>query len=83
MHPDDIAAAGLGAGQRVDIQSRTGAETRQVRGFTIVGYDLPRRTTATYYPEGNPLVHIDRVADKSGTPAFKSVVITIRPAAEQ
>jgi len=71
---------GLASGQKVDVTTRAPGEPRQVRGFRIVPYDLPPRTVATYYPEGNPLVPIDSVADKSGTPTFKSVVVTIRPA---
>jgi anaerobic selenocysteine-containing dehydrogenase len=81
MHADDIAAAGLAEGQRVDITSHHGGERRTVHGFRLVAYDMPRRTAATYFPEGNALVALDSFAEKSRTPAYKSVVITIAAAA--
>jgi hypothetical protein len=46
-----------------------------------VAFDLPRRCAAAYYPEANPLVPLESVAEGSRTPTFKSVVITLAPAA--
>lgn len=77
MNADDIDAAGLVEGERVDIESHARGEILRVSDFKVVAYDLPRRTTATYYPEGNPLVSIDHLADKSRTPAYKSVVVRV------
>jgi hypothetical protein len=57
-------------------------EERVARGFRVVPYDIPRRCAATYFPEANVLVPIRSVADKSNTPASKSVVISIAPVAE-
>jgi len=31
-------------------------ERRTIRDFSVIPYDIPRRCTATYYPETNPLV---------------------------
>ena len=39
----------------------------------------PRGNCATYFPEANPLVPLDSVADRSNTPTSKSVIIRIRP----
>ena len=47
--------------------------------FTVVPYSIPRRCAATYFPEANVLVPLHHFADKSHTPASKSVVISIRP----
>ena len=83
LNRDDIAAAGLHARQVVDLISHFEGEERVARGFTIVPYDIPRRCAATYFPEANVLVPVRSVAEKSNTPASKSVVISIRPATEE
>jgi hypothetical protein len=53
-------------------------EERVARRFTIVKYSIPRYCAATYFPETNVLVPVRNFADKSNTPASKSVVISIR-----
>jgi formylmethanofuran dehydrogenase subunit D len=72
-----MAAEGLRAGERVNLRSRFGEESRLVEEFEVVAYDVPIRCAATYYPEANPLVPIGSVADGSNTPTYKSVRITI------
>ncbi len=81
LNRDDIRELGLGEGQSVRITSHFQGETRTVRRFTVVGYDIPRGCACTYFPEANPLVPARQVARISNTPASKSVVITL--AAEQ
>jgi hypothetical protein len=49
----------------------------------VAPYPIPRRCTATYYPEGNVLIPLESVAEKSNTPTSKSVQITIAPSARQ
>ena len=56
-------ARGSREGQRVDLTSHFRGETRCVRGFRIVAYDVPRGCAAAYFPEANPLVALDSVAD--------------------
>ncbi len=80
MNRDDIAQAGLKDRQLVDLTSHFEGERRTIRDFSVISYDIPRRCTATYYPETNPLVALGSVAEISNTPASKSVVITIEPA---
>jgi hypothetical protein len=58
-------------------------EERIARRFEVVPYDIPQRCAATYFPEANVLVSVRSVAEKSNTPASKSVVISIRPATEE
>jgi len=77
MHPDDIVADGLQAGSRVTITSHFAATTRILPGFRIVPYQIPRGCVATYYPESNPLIPVQHVADRSNTPAYKSVVVKL------
>ena len=78
LNGDDIRLSKLHEGQVVDLISHFNGEERVARGFRIVPYSIPRRCAATYFPETNVLVPIDHFADKSHTPASKSVVITIR-----
>jgi anaerobic selenocysteine-containing dehydrogenase len=81
LNEEDLAAAGIPDGGAVDIVSHFEGQERVARGFTAVAYPIPRRCAATYFPEANVLVPLDHVADKSGTPASKSVVISLhRPA---
>ena len=80
LHPDDMAEAGLAADQRVDVTSHFDGATRSVHGFRVVPYDVPRRCAAAYFPEANPLVPVESVAERSQTPTYKSVVITLAPA---
>ncbi|HYZ17077.1 MAG TPA: FdhF/YdeP family oxidoreductase [Candidatus Acidoferrum sp.] len=77
LNRDDIAAAGLREGELVDITSHFNGERRTVEQFRIVGYDIPSRCAATYYPETNPLVPLESKADISGTPTSKSVIISL------
>lgn len=80
VHPDDLRARGLEAGQPVDLTSWFRGEARTARRFTTVPYDLPRGCAAAYFPEANALVPLDAVAHKSNTPASKSVIITLAAA---
>jgi len=80
MNREDIAQAGLKERQLVDLTSHFRGERRTIRDFNVIPYDIPRRCTATYYPETNPLVALGSVAEVSNTPASKSIVITIEPA---
>jgi molybdopterin-dependent oxidoreductase alpha subunit len=79
LNREDIAAAGLKEGQLVDLTSHFEGEERQARRFAVVPYSIPRRCAATYFPETNVLVPLRSVAEKSNTPASKSVVISIQP----
>jgi molybdopterin-dependent oxidoreductase alpha subunit len=79
LNPNDLEEAGLGAGQFIDIISHFNGEERIACHFQVVPYEIPRRCAATYYPEANVLVPVGSVADKSNTPVFKSVRISLRP----
>jgi molybdopterin-dependent oxidoreductase alpha subunit len=79
LNPEDILEAGLTQGQVVDLVSHFENEERMARRFVVVPYSIPRRCAATYFPEANVLVAIGSVAEKSNTPASKSVRISLRP----
>jgi molybdopterin-dependent oxidoreductase alpha subunit len=77
MNADDIQANGLEVDALVDVRSHFEGETREVSRVRVVAFDIPRRQAAMYFPEANPLVHLGSFADRSRTPASKSVVITV------
>jgi molybdopterin-dependent oxidoreductase alpha subunit len=82
LNPADIEAQSLPAQQPVDLFSHFAGEERVARRFLVVPYQIPRGCAATYFPEANALVPINYTAERSNTPASKSVVITIRPSEE-
>ena len=78
LNRDDMRARGLQSGDRIEVESRVGDAVRRLSGFIAVEYDLPRGSAAMYYPEGNRLVPLDSHDPQSGTPAYKSIPVTIR-----
>jgi len=83
LNAEDIRLNDLQDGQMVDLVSHFEDEERVARHFRIVKYSIPRRCAATYFPETNVLVPVRSVAEKSNTPASKSVVISIRPSEDE
>jgi molybdopterin-dependent oxidoreductase alpha subunit len=83
LNPRDIDALGLAQGTVVDLISEDehGTERRSAR-YRVVAYDTPRGCAAAYYPETNELVPLTSVADGSGTPTSKSVVIRVEPSGD-
>jgi molybdopterin-dependent oxidoreductase alpha subunit len=82
MNADDIAEQGYADGDFVDLVSDwtdgvPRSTKRRVAGFRIVGYPTPKGNAAAYYPETNPLVPLDHVADTSNTPVSKAVPIRL------
>ena len=77
MNPEDMQSAGLKEKDIVDLASHFQGETRHARNFYAIPFAIPRRCVATYFPEANVLVPIGSTADKSNTPASKSVVVSV------
>jgi molybdopterin-dependent oxidoreductase alpha subunit len=77
MNADDIRERGLEDGAVVDITSHYDGEQRHARRFRVVEYDVPRGCAAAYFPEANVLVAARSVAEKSNTPASKSIVVSV------
>src|SRR6185436_13703816 len=77
MNPEDVKESGLTGGQLVDLTSHFDGEERHARHFQIAPYPIARGCTATYFPEGNVLVSINSVAERSNTPTSKFVIITV------
>jgi anaerobic selenocysteine-containing dehydrogenase len=78
LHPEELGRLGLEAGQAVELTSHWHRETRTLRGFRAHPYDLPLGCAATYFPEANALVPVGARSTRSGTPAYKSLPISIR-----
>lgn len=74
----DLAMLGLAEGDKVDVTTPAG---RTLKGFTLVRHAIARGSLAAYYPEANCLVPLDDYDPASGTPAYKSIPVTIRAAA--
>ena len=79
MHRADMQSAGLSGGAYVDLTCSAAGRVRTAERFMVVAFDIPRRCVATYFPEANAVVPVEIAADKSNTPASKSVIITIKP----
>ncbi len=79
MNEDDMREADLTAGTLVDITNDFGGEHRIAPRFTIVAYPIPRRCIATYFPEANVLVPLNKFAEDSYTPASKDVIVRLIP----
>ncbi len=77
VNADDLADRGLVTGDLVDLVSRDQGVERRADQFACVAYDIPRGCVATYFPEANAIIPIDRVAKGSNTPSSKWVPVTL------
>ncbi len=77
MNAQDMVEQGLQKLELVDLISHFNGEQRVAQKFLVIPYSIPRRCTATYFPEANVLVPLKSVAHTSNTPASKTVVISI------
>jgi len=82
VHADDIRDLGFTDGEIVDLVSEWHAadgdvQERRADAFRLVAYSTPRGNAAAYFPETNVLVPLDSVADVSGTPTSKSVIVRL------
>jgi molybdopterin-dependent oxidoreductase alpha subunit len=78
VNPLDLPGLGVADGDVVDLVgvAADGVERRASR-FRVVSYPTARHCAAAYYPETNALVPLDSVADESGTPTSKSVIVRL------
>ncbi len=78
MHTDDIARLGLREGETVGAaHGRRRPADRELTGFRVTGYNIPRGCIGTYYPEANALMPVWHHAEGSKVPAAKSVPVRI------
>ncbi|MFF1829484.1 FdhF/YdeP family oxidoreductase [Paenarthrobacter sp. NPDC058040] len=82
VNPEDLAVLGLADGAYVDVHSEADdGVDRVLRQLRLVAYPSARGCATAYYPEANVLVPLDSTAEGSNTPASKSVIIRLEPAA--
>lgn len=74
MNAEDAGRLGLREDQPLRVESEAGV----LEGFRLRYADLARGAAAMYYPEANVVVP-RRLDPESGTPAFKSARVRIRP----
>lgn len=79
VNADDLADIGLTHGDLVDVVAAPGRIlTKQV----AVAHEIARGSVAAYFPEANHLIQLEDHDRMSGTPAYKSVVVSLRRAAK-
>ncbi|HET6613339.1 MAG TPA: FdhF/YdeP family oxidoreductase [Kofleriaceae bacterium] len=81
VNPEDLTARNLAPHQRVDIIGEHEGKERIARNFIAVPFDIPAGCAASYFPEANVLVPLSDTAEKSNTPASKSIIIRLEAAA--
>ena len=77
MNEEDMSNAGIRPRDLVDLENEHGGRRRIAPRFMAVPYPIPRSCVATYFPEANVLIPLERFADRSFTPTSKDVIIKI------
>lgn len=78
MNKDDVISNNLQKGDIVNLYNNYNNTKREVLGFTVVPYNIPKGCLATYFPEANPLIPLELTAHISHTPSSKSVKVKIK-----
>ncbi len=83
MNERDMARLGHKEGDVVDIATalQFARPDRIVQKLMLVRYALPDGCVASYYPETQPLIALEDHDPQSFTPSYKSIPVTVRPAA--
>ncbi|NCC50754.1 MAG: hypothetical protein EOM20_06000 [Spartobacteria bacterium] len=80
LNRDDMQSLGLAPEQAIRLTSHSRGETRTAPPFYAIPYAIPPGCVAAYFPEANALTFLDELDTTTGTPASKSVRVTITPA---
>lgn len=78
INSEDAKDQQLDPGTFVDITSHFRGKERTLKAFRIVYYEIPKGCLAAYFPEANPLVPIHQTAERSNTPASKSLRVSLK-----
>ena len=75
---EDMTKQKLKSGDYVNIRSISNDNIeRSISNFKVIEYTIPVGCVAAYYPETNPLVPLENIADDCGTPTYKSIAVSI------
>lgn len=78
LNKKDIDKLGLKANDIVNISSHSKDNIkREVYEFKVVEYDIKEGCAGAYFPEATPLVSIEHFDNKSFTPSYKFIDITL------
>ena len=77
MNQADVNRRSLNEGDVVDLHNYHDQTERIAHKFIVVTYPIPEKCCATYFPEGNVLVPLTSVAEKSNTPTSKMIIIKV------
>ena len=78
MNREDMARLHVSEGEEVSLSSAAGDQVkREIHGFRVVPYDIPKGCIAGYYPECNALIPLWHYAEEAKVPAAKSVPVYV------
>ena len=78
MNRDDMRRFGISPDTEIALTTAVDdGVKRRVAGLTALEYDIPPGNCAAYFPECNPLVPLWQYAEKSKTPAVKSLPVRV------
>ena len=78
MNKEDMENRKLKQGDVIKLTSHAPDGERSLSGFEVVAYDMPKGCLAAYYPEVNPLIPVNQIADRSRTPMSKFVAVSVQ-----
>ena len=77
MNLADFARLGIEPFDQVDLTSHFAEQQRRAPRWVAIPHHIPEGMLAAYWPEANALVPTGHVDPRSGTPAYKSVIVTV------
>ncbi len=78
MNDGDIQKRGLRDGDLVDLHSCGDEDdTRTVKNFKVVRYNIPAGCAAAYFPEATPLLQASSLSVCTRTPPYKEIPVLV------
>ena len=84
MNKEDMTERGLSQFDLVDITSfGANGDTRSLKEFRAIEYNVPKGCAFGYMPELNVLLHLDSYSPQSDQPSMKQMLVEIKPSASK